>query len=408
MTGIFPGNRPAGDYALLDRVHSQCTISPINGEINPCADSYKHSQLEFSFSSAGGLFAIEKGWHLLDVIGRGEVASNLGHIAEKLSKFMISHESIGWQILPWALMVVPTYFLALLQWPALWPFRSKSGSVAPVAYLPELEEPSAFSQAVKNRIPMVQFLSELNETLPLLGNNDAILHVAHWLEQAGHDGTIKFWGKRKPHGLPTVAKTGVLSDIPPEHWMHFKLDWGLAFKISAGNLLEVNDDNYRVSTYTSVVSLKHQDIFMDVHLDKAQAKKLLIENPIVVIEQKPEYISLEAAARDFYSEARLHKSIWADAADRLGAPEMTGAASEEEILDYIGTYIIGKIAFGGVKPPSIHGEFIQNKHGSVQRGATEYRGSDGQIYKDLNVRVADLQILINEMKESGLKTDSNI
>lgn len=119
-----------------------------------------------------------------------------------------------------------------------------------------------------------------------------------------------------------------------------------------------------------------------------------------------EFIPLPEAARIFYEHSREKATLWARAAEQLSNGKTRG--SPEEILDWIATYIQGKIPIFGSRPPSERQELIADRHGQFESGALIYKTHD-QTYTALAIRRHDLQKVISttESMTAQVSPDSN-
>jgi hypothetical protein len=116
---------------------------------------------------------------------------------------------------------------------------------------------------------------------------------------------------------------------------------------------------------------------------------LAIAGAVPVAEQD-QFVSMTEAAILAYEEARKAGSIWAYAAEKLGAKGMDGSSSENEILNYMATFIAGKIPIYGAHPPSRNIEEIdeaETKHGRFKNGASEFRFLFGKSPTYTNIKV---------------------
>ena len=133
-------------------------------------------------------------------------------------------------------------------------------------------------------------------------------------------------------------------------------------------------------------------------------------------EQKPtlesaEYIPMGEAATVLYEQARTAGSIWAYAAERLGAPGFNGESSADEILNYMATYIADKIQLYGIRSPSRVLEEISTTKttGEFTNECSCYRlwNSNSDTYADIKIKKKDLDDLVEEIK-NGLSTKDKI
>jgi hypothetical protein len=116
-------------------------------------------------------------------------------------------------------------------------------------------------------------------------------------------------------------------------------------------------------------------------------------------------IPLSDAAGITLEEARLCRSILADAAERLGPDK-----SPDEVLDYIATYIAKHSNIWGKRRPSTKIELIgpkQSKNGTFSDAGSmlSFRDPNHAVFTDLQIDRADLQRVLRELRE-GLKTDT--
>ena len=113
-------------------------------------------------------------------------------------------------------------------------------------------------------------------------------------------------------------------------------------------------------------------------------------------------IALSDAASITLEEARLCRSILADAAERLG-PEK----SPDAVLDYIATYIAEHSNIWGKQQSSTQIERIgpmQSKKGTFSDAGSMLGFRNHTVFTDLQIDGADLQRVLREMRE-GPKTE---
>jgi hypothetical protein len=116
-------------------------------------------------------------------------------------------------------------------------------------------------------------------------------------------------------------------------------------------------------------------------------------------------IPLSDAASITLEEARLCRSILADAAERLGPDK-----SPDAVLDYIATYIAKHSNIWGKRQPSTKIELIgprQSKKGTLSdAGSTlSFHDPNHTVFTGLQIDRTDLQRVLRELRE-GLKTDT--
>ena len=128
--------------------------------------------------------------------------------------------------------------------------------------------------------------------------------------------------------------------------------------------------------------------------------------------KEDEFVPMKEAATRVYEKARKVGSLWAYAAERLGARGMNQRSSENEILNYMATFIAGKIQLYGVRPPSRILEPIADadkRNGVFENNATEFRFLLGKspTYTSLRVTRHELESLIQHLAE-GTKANDQI
>jgi hypothetical protein len=124
-----------------------------------------------------------------------------------------------------------------------------------------------------------------------------------------------------------------------------------------------------------------------------------------------EFIPLKEAAMVFYDRARHHNSVWAPAAEHLGASNLKGPSSEEECLDWTATFICKNISLYGRRPPSkALEEITDHKRGIFLGSGNELwlPRSGCATYTNLKVKRGELTKLIDERVIGGLKTNTAI
>ena len=123
-----------------------------------------------------------------------------------------------------------------------------------------------------------------------------------------------------------------------------------------------------------------------------------------------EFIPLQEAATRFYEESRATNSIWAYAAEKLGAHGFVGQSSPDEVLNWTANYIAGKIDVYGSAAPSTVIEIIPaDTHVTFFNAATACRKLVGNhpTFINLQVKRADLERVLAEL-QNGVKTDTLI
>jgi len=109
-------------------------------------------------------------------------------------------------------------------------------------------------------------------------------------------------------------------------------------------------------------------------------------------------LALHDAARIAYEGARKNKTLWAEAAERLGTD-----TSADGILDYVATYFGMQVPIIGKRRPSTVDEVIdtaQTGKGSFEGGATRFELNDGRtVFTDLRVKAKDVKLVVNKMSE---------
>jgi|SRR6266702_8345359 len=124
-------------------------------------------------------------------------------------------------------------------------------------------------------------------------------------------------------------------------------------------------------------------------------------------------LSMNQAAIRLYEESRAADSIWATAAEHLGGKGLNKRSSPDEILDWMATFIAGKVPIYGKRPPSTRTELIKDadrKNGFFERGATRFRflvDADRTVFTDVEVAERDLESVIYDVKQ-GMKTTTRI
>jgi hypothetical protein len=114
-------------------------------------------------------------------------------------------------------------------------------------------------------------------------------------------------------------------------------------------------------------------------------------------------IPLSDAASITLEEARLCRSILADAAERLGPDK-----SPDEVLERIATYIAKHSSIWGKRQSSTRIELIspvQSKNGTFSDAGSMLGFRNHTVFTDLQIDGADLQRVLREMRE-GPKTDT--
>lgn len=125
-----------------------------------------------------------------------------------------------------------------------------------------------------------------------------------------------------------------------------------------------------------------------------------------------EFVSMTEAATKAYEQSRESGSLWAYAAERLGARGMNRQSSENEILNYMASFVSGKIPLYGVRPPSRLVEQIEDadkRNGIFENNASEFRFLLGKspTYANLKVKKIDLETVLEYIKQSH-KTEAHI
>lgn len=222
-------------------------------------------------------------------------------------------------------------------------------------------------------------------------------HTAVLWERVGSEvkdqlsiGRLQIWGREilRPNRIRTS-----LQEIEKSYWVQAVFSyWFLA-----ENHEEVNH------TFTNKgVNLTE---YCDLRVNKAQALKIW-PKPLV-----DEFMSLTEAATVVYEEARQAGSVWAYAAERLGAKGLKGESLSSEVLNYMAQYIAGEVQIYGCRPPSRLTEEIAvgKAVGTFENNASEFRFSLGKspTYTELKINRADIDRLI-ECVRTNLKADDPI
>ncbi len=113
-----------------------------------------------------------------------------------------------------------------------------------------------------------------------------------------------------------------------------------------------------------------------------------------------EMISLPEAARLLYEHAREKAPTWGRAAEGLSGWKNDHMAdgSPQDILDWMATYISGKMSFYGSRPPSARRELIAEKSGHFEDGGLIYK-TDRHVYTDLAISKRDVPKLLEMLTE---------
>jgi len=109
-------------------------------------------------------------------------------------------------------------------------------------------------------------------------------------------------------------------------------------------------------------------------------------------------LALPDAARIAYEAARKNKTLWAEAAERLGVDNTPAG-----ILDYVATYFGMHVPIIGKRPPSTVDEMIDMKQagkGTFEGGATRLEMNDGHtVFTDLRVCAKDVKLVVKKLSE---------
>jgi hypothetical protein len=109
-------------------------------------------------------------------------------------------------------------------------------------------------------------------------------------------------------------------------------------------------------------------------------------------------LALNDAARIAYEAARKNKTLWAEAAERLGVD-----SSPAGILDYVATYFGMHVSIIGKRPPSTVDEIIDIKQaskGTFEGGAMRLEMNDGRtVFTDLRVKSKDVKLVVKRLSE---------
>jgi len=109
-------------------------------------------------------------------------------------------------------------------------------------------------------------------------------------------------------------------------------------------------------------------------------------------------LALRDAARIAYEAARKNKTLWAEAAERLGVD-----SSPEGILDYVATYFGMHVPIIGRRPPSTVDETIDMRQagkGTFEGGASRLAMHDGHtVFTDLRVNAKDVKRVVKKLSE---------
>ena len=331
--------------------------------------------------------AIERGWHALDIIGRGDVASNLPHIFEKFQGFIVSQQSIGYQILPWALMFGSLCSLALLQWPALWPSGKKRpqdvapSEPSPVEFVkPEFEVAPVYDWPIRDMLkymaPHLPPKYEGNEWKAIglkardLFSTEQI--IAYAREQ-----------RRNSEGQGITAMQPVSVAI----WRHPSTDF---------HNWVLQDDGTAESTHDlGPITGLTTSSFHNLRVNRSLARATLRAHGYGTL------ISLKEGATRAYEQ--LKGTTWGLAAERLHA-NGTNTTKAEGILQYMATGLEQKgLPIYGKEPPSRQLYEINRqefKRGIFIEEATKfkYHGANDAKYFDLQVNDGELAKVIETMK----------
>jgi|GEM_PF-1763218 len=109
-------------------------------------------------------------------------------------------------------------------------------------------------------------------------------------------------------------------------------------------------------------------------------------------------LALHDASRIAYEAARKNKTLWAEAAERLGVDN-----SPAGILDYVSTYFGMHVPIIGKRAPSTVDETIDMKQageGTFGGGGTRLEMSDGHtVFTDLRVSAKDVKFVVEKLSD---------
>jgi len=124
------------------------------------------------------------------------------------------------------------------------------------------------------RISVLDFFKEAQRRgFNLMGRHRTALTLASDLRQAALDETVQTWGRQR-----SLAGGGrMLVKIPATHWKEFRIYWEGCFELGPDSeITGFAGDNSLVGTHgTRSTSGDHRTGYLDIHLDHAQAIRVL-------------------------------------------------------------------------------------------------------------------------------------
>lgn len=202
----------------------------------------------------GAMLVLGWAWHLLDVLGRTEVAMHLEGIPGAVQRFAAQHQEIGYQIAPWVVMVIGLIGLILMQWPQLLSLKSRKGPpdalmggtgamngqvsvglLTPYQVLHYMADESKWG--------VLQSAKQTDE-----GNTHPLVVASDEFQARAQEGKIRAYGiSPETHEHEEIAKT---------HWMSFRLDYVTALdeqgSESGTQMTGFNGGYYNKAGYTDL------------------------------------------------------------------------------------------------------------------------------------------------------------
>ena len=102
-----------------------------------------------------------------------------------------------------------------------------------------------------------------------------VLDFAYGLRQAGSDGEISFWGKKKVGDFDLITRDDILRDICSAYWLGHKLDQISCLRLLAnGQIAGFVDDNFHINSMP--LAEAEDDLrYADIHVSRREAMKWL-------------------------------------------------------------------------------------------------------------------------------------
>ena len=314
-----------------------------------------------------GIWAI---WKVADIIGRGDALVSIPEKAEAFHKFLEAHDGLTWNMAPWAMLVLGIIgFSITLLWPRL--FAGHPQSAAFALDLKPVEQTHYPDWTVRELFihlaPGLE-VAQLDQTHERIGQE---------IQNQLSLGRLRAWGAMVNN--PTVVP------IPKEYWVHAQFTYIFLGKEEGLN-----------HVWSTRIREGHehtgQPQYRSVEINKSEALGIWPK----AIE---ELIPMKEAATRLYEQARKHGSVWAYAAEKLGAHGLTGTSTEAEVLDYLSHFIANKIVLFGVKPPSRLFEAFP--HGAFKSGVFKECGNEfwthtarTASYKELQANAQEVDFVI--------------